>query len=155
MALTRLNIVTLLLFAGFLSQAQDKSVFLELGGYGGIYSFNYEKPITIKETPLKLRMGIGGFPLDENSGTLIIFPLGLNYELGDGIHRLDLGVGHTVTTSTLPSIHSQSNLSIGYLHKTDEKFWYRVSYTPLISHWVDFQYQHWVGVSLGLKLNNK
>lgn len=152
---SRFYIALSLLVLSLYAQGQDKSLFLELGGYGGFYSVNYEKPVIIKEASLKLRVGIGGFPLDQNSGILIIFPVGVNYEIGDGPHKLDLGIGHTITTSTLPSIHSQSNLSIGYLHRTDEKFWYRVSYTPLISHWVDFQYQHWVGICLGYRLSNR
>ena len=144
-----------LLFLSLTTNAQDKSVFVEIGGYAGFYSINYQTPFEIKDIPLKLRLGVSAFPLDKNSGTLILFPIGLNYEIGTGQNRLDLGIGHTVTTSTLPSIHSQSNLSISFLRKTDEKFWYRVSYTPLISHWVDVQFQHWVGISLGYKLENK
>jgi len=70
-----------LLFLSLTTNAQDKSVFVEIGGYAGFYSINYQTPFEIKDIPLKLRLGVSAFPLDKNSGTLILFPIGLNYEV--------------------------------------------------------------------------
>jgi hypothetical protein len=49
-----------------------------------------------------------------------------------------------------------TTLAVGYRYQhPDKKFFYRVTYTPLVSYLVDFQMQQWAGVSIGYTFKSK
>lgn len=137
--------------------SKRKSVFLELAGSGGIGSINYEKLFAKKNTTeFTWRMGLSFAPIDKNNGTGIVFPLMISSLIGKNAHKLEFGLGQGITVTTKGSFFALTTAAIGYRYQSTAKKWfYRVTYTPLISYLVDFQIQHWGGISIGYSFNNK
>ena len=132
-----------------------KSVFLEVAGSGGLGSMNYEQHF-FKKTNVDLmwRVGLSLAPIDKNNGTGIVFPMMVNGLVGKNAHKFEVGLGQGVTITTRGSFFALITAALGYRYQSDAKHWfYRISYTPLISYWVDFQFQHWAGVSIGYSFN--
>lgn len=133
-----------------------KNIYFELGGSGGFGSFNYE--LTFKQTEKfrwMFRTGISGTYIDKNNGAGFIFPVMVHAVYGKK-HGLDLGIGQALTVTTRGSVFLRAPLSIGYrLEPNESRVFYRFSYTPIVSYIVDFQWQHWAGISVGYKLKNK
>lgn len=78
-------------------QRARNSVYLELLGNGGMYSVNFEREILPR---LGLRVGAATWSNDgdyifesTNTRTLTTFPLMLNYSVGRGSNRLEVGGG--------------------------------------------------------------
>jgi hypothetical protein len=158
------------LFCGFKISAQKRSIFLEIGGSGGLGSINFEKPFWIPSdygprfrdicgSPpyssyyLNWRAGISVTPIDKNNGVALIFPLLVNWIYGTGNHKLEVGGGLAPTITTKGSFYVKSPLVLGYrFQPADKKLFYRVTYTPIIGWLVDFQWQHWAGISIGYTL---
>jgi hypothetical protein len=152
------------LLCGFCS-AQTKQVFLELGGSGGLGSINLEKPLFINLPwvprdncgPLKpvlysftWRLGLGASPIDQNNGWVLIFPAMVNMVYGVYAHRIEFGTGIAPSVTTKGSLFIKSPVMLGYrFQPPDKKLFFRVTYTPLVSWLVDFQWQHWAGISIG------
>lgn len=134
-----------------------KSVYFEIAGSGGVGSINYEKHFLKKNnTEFTWRAGLSLAPIDKNNGTGIVFPLMINSLIGKNSHKLELGLGQGITITTKGSIFALSTAAIGYSYQSQNKEWfYRVTYTPLISYLVDFQIQQWVGISIGYTLSKK
>lgn len=134
-----------------------KSVFLEIAGSGGLGSLNYESHFLRKNvTELTWRAGLSVAPIDKNNGIGLVFPLMANALIGQQSHKLELGLGQGITITTKGNIFALTTAAIGYRYQSDSKPWfYRVTYTPLISYLVDFQLQNWAGVSVGYTLNLK
>lgn len=134
-----------------------KSVFFEIAGSGGVGSFNYEKLFFKKNnTEFTWRAGLSFAPIDKNNGTGIVFPLMINTLIGENSHKLELGLGQGITITTKGSFFALTTAAIGYRYQSENKKWfYRVTYTPLISYLVDFQIQQWGGVSIGYTFNKK
>ena len=133
-----------------------KSFYFEIGGSGGVGSFNYEKHFYKKNNfELTWRAGLSFAPIDKNNGTGIVFPIMLNGLIGKKSHHLELGVGQGITVTTKGSFFTLTTAAIGYRYQSESKKWfYRVTYTPLISYLVDFQIQQWGGMSIGYTFNN-
>lgn len=131
-----------------------KSVYFELGGSGGLGSINYESLfLNTRAFDLFWRAGLSVAPIDNNNGTGIVFPLMISALIGETSHKLELGVGQGVTVTTKGSIFSLTTVALGYRYQPATQRWfYRVTYTPLISYLVDFQMQQWFGLSIGYKL---
>lgn len=153
---------TILLSSAICGSAQDtllkkKSLFFELAGSGGIASFNYEKELCKnKITEFTLRAGLSIAPVDKNNGSGIVFPILVNALVGKTAHKFEAGLGQGITITTKGSFFILGTAVIGYRYQHPDKNWfYRVSYTPLISYLVDFQFQHWAGVSIGYTFNKK
>jgi hypothetical protein len=146
-----LTIVTQLSF-GQTDSDKRKSVYVELAGSGGIGSFNFEKHFLKKNTTVfTWRAGLSLAPVDKNNGIGIVFPLMMNSLIGKHSHKLELGLGQGITLTTKGSFFALTTAAIGYRYQSDNKKWfYRVTYTPLISYLVDFQIQQWGGLSLSL-----
>jgi len=134
-----------------------KSAYFEIAGSGGVGSINYEEHIFKKNTTeLIWRAGLSFAPIDKNNGTGIVFPLMINSLIGKNSHKLELGLGQGITITTKGSFFALITAAIGYRYQPDTKKWfYRVTYTPLISYLVDFQIQQWGGISIGYNFNNK
>lgn len=127
----------------------------ELAGSGGLASFNYETSIKkFHFSDLYFRVGLSASPIDRNNGTAIVFPLMVHFVYGQSKHKLDLGLGQTISITTRGAFFVRMPASIGYrIEPDDKKYFWRFSYTPIISYLVDFQWQHWGGISFGIKLN--
>ncbi|MFI5171538.1 MAG: hypothetical protein ACHQFW_04065 [Chitinophagales bacterium] len=153
-------IITLLFISSITfgqSDIKRKSVFLEIAGSGGLGSVNFEKLFCEKNnTEFTWRTGLSIAPIDKNNGTGIVFPLMVHSITGKGAHKLEFGLGQGITITTKGSFFAMTTASVGYRYAPEKKNWfYRATYTPLISYLVDFQIQQWGGLSVGYTFNNK
>lgn len=139
------------------SDHKRKSIFLEIAGSGGFGSFNYEKQFLKKDiTEFTWRAGFSIAPIDKNNGFGLVFPLMVNILIGKNAHKLEMGLGQGITVTTKGQPFILGTALVGYRYQREDKKWfYRVTYTPLISYLVDFQVQQWFGVSIGYTFNNK
>ncbi len=127
---------------------------MELAGSGGLGSVNYEKKFSGTDTlAFTWRAGLSVAPIDKNNGAGIVFPVLVNMIYGPGKHKLELGIGQGITITTKGSFFALATGLIGYRFQSKEKrVFYRISYTPLVSYWVDLQVQHWAGMSIGYRI---
>lgn len=162
--------IILLFFGCTFVRAQERSIFLEIGGSGGLGSINYEAPLWIPSdygpkfrdmcgSPphssflFTWRAGFSLSPIDKNNGVAIIFPAMVNWVYGCGKHKLEIGGGFAPTITTKGSFYIKSPLLAGYRFEPTDKRWFaRISYTPIVGWLVDYQWQHWAGISIGYKL---
>lgn len=133
---------------------QDKYVSFELAGSGGLASVNYEKQIfKLDNNNINYRLGFSFAPIDANNGYILIFPLMFHYVYGNSNHKADFGIGQTFSITTKGNFFIMMPLSLGYRYEpTDKDYYWRFSYTPLVSYLFGFQYQNWAGITYGLKL---
>ncbi len=152
----RITVTILSCFLSILLVAQNPSfVSFELGGSGGIGSVNFEKSFYKKEKVfLDYRFGFSIAPVDKNNGTVLVFPIMIHGVYGENQHKLDLGIGQSISVTTKGSAFVLMPLSIGYrLQPEDKNYYLRLSYTPLVSYLYGTQWQHWAGFTYGIKLN--
>ncbi|MBN2728804.1 MAG: hypothetical protein JXR53_06225 [Bacteroidales bacterium] len=139
------------------SFAQDnkntKFLSLELGGVGGLASFSYEWEFAnTNNTSFFMRNAFSFVPIDKNNGVALIFPVMVHGVWGKGLHKVDFGIGQTITLTTKGKAFVLMPLSVGYKWQNPEqKHYWRIAYTPLISYLVDFQVQNWGGITYGYK----
>lgn len=165
-----LLLLLLLSLTTIVASAQTRGIFLEAGGSGGLGSVNYEKWIPLKphrhtgffghDCPdpvfrYTLRAGLGFSPIDKNNGSVIVVPLMANVILGREAdrHRLEIGAGVAPSITTKGGWFIKSPLFIGYRwNPNDRRLFVRAGYAPIVAWLVDFQWQHWAGVSIGYHL---
>ena len=129
---------------------KSKSVFLEVGGNGGLGSVNFDSRLNTTEKGLGYRVGLGFIPrtysfLDSRPAVWTI-PVGLNHLIGGHRHYLETGLGLTYyffkgTTSGVWGIRENDNgsgilfiPSVGYRYAPDGKaFQGRLVVSPPIS----------------------
>lgn len=130
---------------------KKRSVFFELGGSGGLGSLNYESSFFRKEkTELLWRIGWSLAPIDKNNGVGIVFPVMIQSLWGERAHKMELGLGQGITFTTRGRFFILTTAALGYRFQPGEKKWFfRATYTPLISYLFDFQVQQWGGISFG------
>lgn len=131
---------------------KKQSLFFELAGSGGLGSLNYEKMFYSNRhhVDFSWRVGLSLAPIDKNNGTGLVFPVMIQSLLGPSAHKLELGLGQGITLTTKGQFFLLTTAAIGYRFQPARKNWfYRATYTPLISYLVDFQVQQWAGVSIG------
>ena len=136
-------------------QSQNSGLFVELGGSGGLGSLNYERNFkSFEKFDLNYRAGLSFTPIDRNNGIVIGIPLLLNVVWGQGHWKGELGLGQglSITTKGQPFILGLLNGGARY-HPEGKRYYYRMNYTPLVSYLIDFQWQHWAGLSVGFWLN--
>lgn len=140
-----------------LNHIKRKSIYFELAGSGGLGSINYEKHFFNKnKVDLTWRLGLSFAPIDKNNGFGLVFPVMVNALIGKKAHKLELGIGQGITLTTKGSFFILTPLVLGYrFQKPEKNIFYRITYTPLISYLVDFQYQNWGGISIGYRFNSK
>tara|TARA_B100000508_G_scaffold141092_1_gene146463 strand:- start:134452 stop:134928 length:477 start_codon:yes stop_codon:yes gene_type:complete len=150
------TLMFLFCFCGYSQDNKIRSIYLELGGSGGLGSINYEASIfpSLKSDLHRntWRAGFSVAPIDKNNGTGLVFPIMINSLIGRKNHLLELGVGQGVTITTRGSFFTLTTAAVGYRFESSAKPWFfRATYTPLISYLVDFQVQQWGGISLGYR----
>lgn len=133
------------------------SIFVELGGNGILYSFNYDRKFT---NHVSGRIG-GMFATlkDENSDErigLLLVPTMVNYLIGSGSSRIELGLGLLwgYANGELDDVGSFSGFglggatsTIGYrLQPVDGGFNFRVALTPFVT---SDGFQLWGGLGFG------
>lgn len=133
-----------------------RSLYFELGGSGGFGSINYEWNFHSSERiRWMLRTGLSGTYIDKNNGAGIIFPVMVHGVYGN-THGLDVGIGQAFTITTRGSFFLRAPVSVGYRFEPKEKrMFYRFSYTPIVSYLLDFQWEHWGGITIGYKLRHR
>ena len=134
--------------------AQDtvsQRVYFELGGSSGLASFNYEKDFYQHDwLCLGWSVGLSGFPIDKNNGIVFVIPTLLHCEIGAQPNKLEFGIGQALSVTTKASGFSMLTPFVGYRYHNPQSRWmYRVTYTPIVSYLLQFQYQHWMGLSVG------
>lgn len=164
-----LLILSLLMLGAFSASAQkSRAVSLEIAGSGGFGSLNYEQELWSHKKTLPLRdecfrqpdagfrldfrAGFSFTPIDKNNGIVLIFPVLVHGIWHKENHGLDLGIGQSFSVTTKGNLFVRMPLSAGYrFEPTDRNYYLRFSYTPLISYLIDFQYQHWGGITFGYR----
>ena len=69
---------------------------------------------------------------------------------------MEFGLGQGITITTKGNIFALTTAAVGYRYQPITKNWfYRVTYTPLISYIIDIQFQHWGGIGIGYTFNKK
>jgi hypothetical protein len=142
------------LFASSDSLAKMRSVHAELAGTGGIYSVFYEQRFC--KTKLLLHTGFSCYGTGKR--TLFVFPVLVKKTFGNSNHRIETGIGNTITISIRQGfqIFPRALLLLGWRFQKNESPWiFRIAYTPMISYIADLQYQHWAGISIGYTLKTK
>jgi len=137
-------------------ESKGRRAFLELGGNGGFGSINFETDLKQKKErkyDLVFRTGIATFPQDQGR-FVITFPNSINFLFGNE-HKLELGVGQTVSIATSIGFFTRTTFNVGYRYETKKRLFYRITYTPLVSNIWNIQYQHFAGVSMGIKFKSK
>lgn len=151
----RLSLIFIIYFSSISFSQKNKNVFFELAGSGGFGSFNYEKTFLEKEKiNYTWRTGISVTPIDKNNGIVFIFPVTANVLFGKTKHKLELGLGQGISVTTKGSFFTLGLLTAGYRYAhPDKKWFYRITYTPLVSYIFNFQIQQWAGISIGYVIN--
>ncbi len=134
-----------------------KSIYFEIAGSGGLGSINFEKSFCQrKNTTFTWRAGFSLAPIDHNNGTGLVFPIMANALIGKNAHKIEFGLGQGFTFTTKGSFFILTTVIAGYRYQPADKHWfYRITYTPLISYLVDFQIQQWAGISIGYTFKPK
>lgn len=144
------------LFSGMVSgqSPTHRGIFLEVGGTGGLASINYEKAFRqVGAMELLWRVGFTAFPVDPNNGNGIVIPTLVEGLIGESPHKLEVGLGHALTLTTKGRFFTNITPVLGYRFQDKAKrFYFRASYTPILSYLLGFQYQHWAGLSIGYTL---
>ena len=153
-------------FSGYTQETISKrkckhSLYIEMGGTGGLGSINYENNILLKK---KIALGFrGGFStvhLRDYTRTFnpdLIFPLAIQFFYGSK-HKFVLGTGQTISyipvaDLTKPSIHTRTvdfstTFTAGYRFEHQKSgIFFGCGYTPIIEK--NKHYNHWGGVSVG------
>lgn len=150
--------VILTLNTGLVYAQNEKYLAFDIGGSGGLGSFNYESVFSDKEKiRFSFKTGFSFMPIDKNNGAAMIFPQMLHGILGEKSHQMDLGIGFSPSfTTTLGGAYVRMPLSFSYrFEPNDKNYYWKIAYTPLISLLFDFQWEHWAGVTYAYKLKPK
>ncbi len=151
------NLLFVLLSNSSLISQTNRYLSLELGGSGGLYSFNIEKSV-LKTKPKHFQWHYGCSVLPSSGRINFVLPIGVSYLIGKQQHMAEFGIGQglaIVWDYTWHWVHTfpRATGMIAYRwNSSDQKYFFRLAYTPLISYIVDFQYQHWFGVTAAVKL---
>ena len=116
-----------------------KSIQLEVGGHGLLYSFVYERFIvngTVFKTSSQL--GLSAFPLSNQ--IFLLAPLSINELFSFSAHHLEIGLGFIpVKAGNISNgkiyywnTHYWYSFKMGYRYqKPDSKFLFRIDFTPI------------------------
>jgi hypothetical protein len=144
------------ILTSFSADAQrSKIAYLELGGNGIFYSLNYDTRFANINDGLGARVGVSYYG---NDG--IVFPLLLNYVIGNQNHGLELGAGiytyfHTKTNYN-DAVFPSGVIAYRY-QPTEKHFSFRAGWMPIFATGSggDFDYSnvgwYWIGFSFGYK----
>lgn len=166
--------VALLATLAFLFQAIPASaaeslrvqqVALELGGEGVIASLHYERLLwATAHQRLLARGGLGYFPMSvngANTGSNVLFPIGVRYLLGEGSHHLETGLSLTLV-AVVGDLRNQGadfavntllTPSIGYRYATFDggRLSIGLAYSPRVALGVlGLSWDHYLRISVGV-----
>ncbi|HMP85798.1 MAG TPA: hypothetical protein PKE63_00885 [Lacibacter sp.] len=145
----------ILLFIGSSSFAQKAatSAFVEAGG-PGLASFNFDTRFAARQDGWGLRLGLGGFVVD-NEGAMFV-PVTLNHLLGkDGRNYFEVGGGVTIVpfssaTGNSPLAKTSGHLIFGYRYQpSNAGVLFRATINPVFGN--GFFWPFYGGVSVGYK----
>lgn len=127
-------------FAGEISK-ESNTVYFEIGGSGGAYSFNYGRTLfKNKSWQLSAHIGLSVMPvlLYDSYTVYPVLPIGVSALYGTGRHFLKFGLANTVYLSYTYRNPAQSEYDNGVqIHKPNYDSKMRDSIFPLIG----YQYQ--------------
>jgi hypothetical protein len=130
------------------------NVFAELGGHGGIYSFNYENRVN-KLHAFRLNWTAGLSVLPVAGRAVVDFPLGINAVFGKTKHKLEAGTSQVLILDLGGGKGGtiRGNIRIGYRYeKPGSRSYWLFSYSPFYSYIHNFQYDNWFGAAWGFYL---
>lgn len=146
-------LITVIAATNSTAQSTQKPYYFsfEIGGSGGLGSLNMERTFREKANCSFLwRAGLSYTPIDKNNGGSIIFPLMIHGLVGQKAHKLDLGIGQGISITTRGQFFVRTPIVVGYrFQPVDKSYYLRIAYTPLVSYLIDFQLQHWGGITFG------
>jgi len=139
-------------------QSNPNSIYLEFLGNGMLYSINYDRMVAynfggkIGLSYLSFHKGL----YFEGIKT-VIFPISVNYFIGEGSSKLELGAGITLVNGTYNSWQLDHSwgivfnfLNIGFRYQpTNGGFMFRIFYSPMYVSFGSGGYHHWGGLSFG------
>jgi hypothetical protein len=136
-------VVTMLFVSEIFAQFKPNSLYFEIFGNGGLYSINYDRLFT---PTLGARIGFMYFSADNSIfdiDQLILVPIMLNYFVGEGSSKLELGAGIVFgsletdfwgLTNESSSTAVIGTATVGYRYQpVDGGFMFRAGFTPLFS----------------------
>lgn len=152
------------------------SLFVEFGGNGGYYSFNYDR-IMLAKPKWKMSARVGAMYyreslsyLEDGNQNLLTIPVELSYLRGAGNHHLELGLGVTALYehyqdfegSDVTQIMCLPAARVGYRYqKRDGGFFFKTGLTPMLQI-KDSQYKYnktqgilWAGIAFGYTLKDQ
>lgn len=158
-----LMVICTVMITSLTAQKATKAAYVELGG-AGVASLNYDMRLMKKNDGLGLRVGLGGFSINDGSykTTALFVPLELNYLFGkDDRHFFELGAGATIVSVKnrnndpyfQDSNNDKFNSTFGHLYfgyrvqPKDGGFLFRAGLTPIFGKGYFIPY--WAGVSFG------
>lgn len=146
-------LVPLLIGLSTPAEAQERTrnlLFVELGGNGLLYTFNYDRTFTQRMTA---RIGLGTWKEDKNpevtgtDGREAALLLLMNYLIGCGANRLEVGAGPVYFYDEADGDHAGVTATLGYRYQPLSRgFSVRVGATPV---WSDGEFWPWGGLSVG------
>lgn len=138
-----LSLLVIVLSCPAFSQSKPNSFYLELVGMGRLYSVNYDRLFTEN---FGARIGFMYFAADQfaffNDVEILLIPTTLNFLVGTGKHKFELGAGPVFISGSSGFFGSDPvsgsgvgwTGTIGYRYQKDEGgFMWRIGFTPLLA----------------------
>jgi hypothetical protein len=140
---TILSLLVIVLSSTTLSQSKPNSIYLELVGSGGLYSVNYDRMFTDN---IGARIGFMYFDsewlLFFTDVEMFLIPTTLNFLVGSGKHKFELGAGPVFIFGSVSFFGSDPvsgsgvgwTGTIGYRYQPNEGgFMWRIGFTPFLA----------------------
>jgi hypothetical protein len=128
-------------------------VYVELGGPGIIYSFNYDRRFNKSDKGLGMRAGFGAIFAGGEGG--FAFPIGLNYLTGRQGNYFEVGGGASVVTTAdlFEGAGVYGFMTAGYRRQAFKKkgVTWRVAFNPLLFFEEGFSFIPFFGASVGYR----
>jgi hypothetical protein len=135
-----LSLLVIVLSSTTLSQSKPNSLYLEFFGSGGLYSVNYDR---LFSENFGVRIGFMYFEADWLiffiDAEMFLIPATLNYLVGTGKHKFELGAGPLFVFGSARFLGGESvsgsgvgwTGTIGYRYQKNEGgFMWRIGFTP-------------------------
>jgi hypothetical protein len=160
-------IIFLVFYAAMISCAQEttslhlkNSVFVQIGGPGGLGSLNYERKIISREiSGIFIRAGICTYHINDYENKVnpdVIAPILLNGYFGKK-HKFEIGIGQTFSSTVRYNLITREKsrttelstvLQAGYRYQPLlSHFFIGIYYTPIFEN--NESLRHWGGFSVG------
>jgi len=137
-----LSLLVIVLSCPAFSQSKSNSLYLEFFGSGGLYSVNYDRLLTEE---VGIRVGFMYFEADWfvffTDMEMFLIPITLNYLVGTGKHKFELGAGPVIVFGSVGFWGSDPGSgsgvgwtgTIGYRYQQPNGgFLFRIGFTPVL-----------------------